>query len=467
MEALEAAAAFAALSQETRLELIRLLIAEGASGLPAGEIAARLAVPSSTLSFHLAALERAGLTQSTRQGRQIVHAVRVAGVRRLLSFLTEACCGGRPELCGDIARLLPPLPEENNGMTPAFNVLFLCTHNSARSIIAEALLQKIGGDRFRAYSAGSQPIAAPLPDVTEKLRAFGHDVSRLRSKSWNEFTGPICTADGLRHHALRYAARDRPARISAMLAVTGAWPLPDPAKFNGSAVERSTMLNELYASLRRRIEIFTSLPFSSLNRMAMKARLDEIGGAAVPAPVPGTLTMRVGINGMGRIGRLALRAAMGGMYRPTNDPRADNRLDIVHVNEVKGGAATTAHLLEFDSVHGRWRESFGAEDDRAIHIGNRRIGFTAAPTADGVGWGDLGCDIVLECTGKFLKAEQLDGYFARGVKRVIVAAPVKEAGALNIVVGVNDHLYKPSTASAADCGILHHQLPCSRRESSA
>ncbi len=285
MEAFEAAAGFAALSQETRLDLMRLLIAEGASGLPAGEIAARLRVPSSTLSFHLAALERAGLTQPTRQGRQIVHAVRIAGVRRLLSFLTEACCGGRPELCGDIARLLPPLPEENNGMTPAFNVLFLCTHNSARSIIAEALLQKIGGDRFRAYSAGSQPIAEPLPEVIEKLRMFGHDVSQLRSKSWNEFVGPsaprmdfvitLCdTLDG------------QECPDFGEVVVTGAWPLPDPAKFSGSAIECSTMLNELYASLRRRIEIFTSLPFASLDRMALKCRLDEIGGGGVPAPIP-------------------------------------------------------------------------------------------------------------------------------------------------------------------------------------
>ncbi len=164
--------------------------------------------------------------------------------------------------------------------------------------------------------------------------------------------------------------------------------------------------------------------------------------------------MRVGINGMGRIGRLALRAAMGGMYRPTDDPRADNRLDVVHVNEVKGGAATAAHLLEFDSIHGRWRDSFGADADRAIHVGNRRIGFTAAPTPDGVAWGDLGCDIVLECTGRFLKMEQLAGYFARGVKRVIVAAPVKEGGALNIVVGVNDHRYDPREhrlLTAASC----------------
>jgi glyceraldehyde 3-phosphate dehydrogenase len=76
-------------------------------------------------------------------------------------------------------------------------------------------------------------------------------------------------------------------------------------------------------------------------------------------------------------------------------------------------------------------------------VGNRRIGFSAEQTPDAIAWGDLGCDVVLECTGKFLKTEQLDGYFARGVKRVIVAAPVKEAGALNIVVGVNDHLYEP------------------------
>jgi arsenate reductase len=286
MKSTEAASGFAALSQETRLDLMRLLVTEGANGLPAGDIASHLGVPASTLSFHLAALERAGLTQSTRQGRQIIHAVRMAGLRQLLGFLTETCCGGRPDLCGDLARLLPPLPDEDPGMTPAFNVLFLCTHNSARSIIAEAILQKIGGGRFRAYSAGSAPIAEPHSEVMAKLLVLGHATDALRSKSWHEFTGPsapqmdfvITLCDTLHGQVCPDFGE---------LAVTAAWPLPDPTKFAGSPVERSTMLNELYASLRRRIEIFTALPFASLDRMAMKARLDQLADGGLPAHVGG------------------------------------------------------------------------------------------------------------------------------------------------------------------------------------
>lgn len=164
--------------------------------------------------------------------------------------------------------------------------------------------------------------------------------------------------------------------------------------------------------------------------------------------------MKVGINGMGRMGRLALRAALGGVVRPADDLRAANRLDIVHVNEVKGGAAATAHLLEFDSLHGRWREHITAPDDDHITVAGNRIGFTAAAKPGGVAWGELGCDIVLECTGKFRDPESLQAYFDRGVKRVIVAAPVKDERALNVVVGVNDHLYDPGRhrlLTAASC----------------
>lgn len=277
---------FAALAQESRLAALRLLIERGPSGLPAGTIADRLGLPASTTSFHLNALERAGLVLSTRHGRQVIYAARFGALRALLSFLTESCCGGRPELCGDLARLLPAIPEENDAMAPAFNVLFLCTRNSARSLMGEAILTQIGRDRFHAYSAGSEPAAAPVPEVLAKLRALGHDVSGLRCKSWEMFAGPdaprmdfvIALCDTLDNQACPDFG-DK--------AVTGAWPLPDPAKFTGSAAECSTLLNELYASLRRRIEIFVSLPFATLDRMALRARLDEIGEGPVGAMVRG------------------------------------------------------------------------------------------------------------------------------------------------------------------------------------
>jgi glyceraldehyde 3-phosphate dehydrogenase len=164
--------------------------------------------------------------------------------------------------------------------------------------------------------------------------------------------------------------------------------------------------------------------------------------------------MKVGINGLGRIGRLALRAAMGAADRPADDPRAGNRLEVVHLNEIKGGAAATAHLLAFDSVQGKWRACIAAENDHAIRIDDRRLSFSAHATSAEIPWGDLGVDLVLECTGKFLTPETLEGHLQRGAKRVIVAAPVKTGGILNIVVGINHDRYDPAKdriVTAASC----------------
>ncbi|AVO46605.1 ArsJ-associated glyceraldehyde-3-phosphate dehydrogenase [Phreatobacter cathodiphilus] len=164
--------------------------------------------------------------------------------------------------------------------------------------------------------------------------------------------------------------------------------------------------------------------------------------------------MRVGISGMGRIGRLALRAALGAAQRGADDPRAVNRLDVVHLNEIKGGAATTAHLLEFDSVQGRWRGGIAAEGEDAVTIGDRRMSFSAHAAPADIPWGDLGVDVVLECTGKFLTPAVLEGHLKRGAKRVIVAAPVKDPSVLNVVVGVNEQLYDPAKhpiVTAASC----------------
>ncbi len=164
--------------------------------------------------------------------------------------------------------------------------------------------------------------------------------------------------------------------------------------------------------------------------------------------------MKVGINGMGRIGRLALRAALGAAERETTDPRAGNRLEVVHLNELKGGAAATAHLLAFDSVQGKWRADIAAEGEDAIRIEQHRMGFTSHAKPGDIPWGDLGVDLVLECTGKFLTPDTIQGHLDRGAKRVIVAAPVKTGGVLNIVVGVNETLYEPARdriVTAASC----------------
>ncbi|MBR0684271.1 metalloregulator ArsR/SmtB family transcription factor [Roseomonas eburnea] len=278
MDENHAAAAFTALGQATRLDVMRALLLAGPSGIPAGDLAERLRVPPSTLSFHLRALEGAGLVAATRQGRNLIYAAQLAVLRSLIAFLADACCGGEPERCGDLHRLLDT-PLERSAMTApptVFNVLFLCTHNSARSIMGEAILSKIGRDHFRAFSAGSSPFEnGPLPEVISQLKALGHDVSGLRSKSWDEFTGP----DAPRMDFVIALCETLAGQVCpdfGETTVTAAWPLPDPAKFTGNAAERATLLNELYAALRRRLEIFVSLPFATLDRMALKARLDDL-----------------------------------------------------------------------------------------------------------------------------------------------------------------------------------------------
>jgi ArsR family transcriptional regulator, arsenate/arsenite/antimonite-responsive transcriptional repressor / arsenate reductase (thioredoxin) len=267
---------FGALSQETRIRLMRLLASHQQTGLAAGDIARALSLAPSTLSFHLSALEQSGLIQAERQGRRIVYSARLSGLRALFSFLTETCCHGNPALCSDLLRLLPDDSKEVRAMSPAFNVLFLCAHNSARSIIAEAVLDEIGMGKFNAYSAGSDPTAQPMPEVLERLKTIGHDITSLRSKSWSEFTGPdapkmdfvIAMCDTLEGQK----CPDFGGQV-----VTAAWPFPDPAKFSGNPTELTTMINSLYAMIRRRLNIFISLPFDTLDKMALKSRLDELG----------------------------------------------------------------------------------------------------------------------------------------------------------------------------------------------
>ena len=160
------------------------------------------------------------------------------------------------------------------------------------------------------------------------------------------------------------------------------------------------------------------------------------------------MTVRVAINGFGRMGLLALRAAWG-----QHDMDADD-FDIVHVNEPNADAATSAHLLAFDSVHGRWPIEARATEDGDLCLGDKILSYSSAPDLRDVDWRGLGIDLAVDCSGQFKTVAALQPYYDAGVGKVVVSAPIKEAGALNIVMGVNDHLYDPDRhhlVTAASC----------------
>ena len=161
-------------------------------------------------------------------------------------------------------------------MDRPYNVLFLCTGNSARSIIAEAILNKIGAGKFRAYSAGSQPKGQVNPHTIALLGSLDYDTSGLRSKSWNEFARPGAPALDFVFTVCDNAAGEA-CPVWPGQPMTAHWGVPDPAAVAGSEVERRAAFREAFVALENRIKIFLSLPFASLDRMALQQRLNAIG----------------------------------------------------------------------------------------------------------------------------------------------------------------------------------------------
>ena len=153
------------------------------------------------------------------------------------------------------------------------------------------------------------------------------------------------------------------------------------------------------------------------------------------------MTVRIGINGFGRIGRLALRAAWGWP-----------EFEFVHINEPAGDAESGAHLLKYDSVHGTWPLDVCSKDG-ALLINDHALSWSRNTEIEKTPWQEKNIDLILECTGKFKSAEALGAYLDQGAKKVVVSAPVKD-GTLNIVMGVNDQLYQPDKhhiVTAASC----------------
>jgi len=165
--------------------------------------------------------------------------------------------------------------------TAPYNVLFLCTHNAGRSIIAECLLRRLAANRFAAFSAGSQPSGRINPIVRDLLERHGFDVSDLRSKSWDAFTGP----DAPRFDFVFTLCDDAAGETCPVFPgqpLTAHWPFADPSQAAGSEAEKRAFVADIFRQIQRRLEIFVHLPLASLDRLSAKRRLDDLGRLKQP-----------------------------------------------------------------------------------------------------------------------------------------------------------------------------------------
>ena len=270
--------AFATLGHAGRLSVFRLLMRHMPQGVRPTEIAEALGLKQNTLSHHLSDLERAGLIRATREGRSLYYSVDLERAGMLVTFLVDDCCRGRPEIC---AHLTDPGTQPHNGQDKGmFNVLFICTSNSARSIMAEALLNDMGQGRFRAYSAGTVPRGTPHPRAVALLERAGFVTEGLRSKDLAEFEG-----EGAPWMDFVFTVCDRAASEECPPwpghPLSAHWGIPDPVKETGSEAEQALAFATAFDALRRRIAAFVALPMDALDRISLQKHIDDIGRDAV------------------------------------------------------------------------------------------------------------------------------------------------------------------------------------------
>lgn len=269
--------AFATLGHPGRMAVFRLLMRFVPQGARPTEIAEALGMKQNTLSHHLADLTASGLVQVTRVGRSLYYAVDLDATEGLIGYLALDVGRARPDLLAplfstpkDAAQMDPNIPDTD------FDVLFICSGNSARSIFAEALLRDLGRGKFQAFSAGTRPNSELNPLALEILKRNGHDTSGLRSKHISEFQRPgAIVMDFVFTVCDTAAAEECPPWPGQP--ITGHWGLPDPVKATGTDAEKALVFAQTYAALRRRIMAFVELPFESLSPMSLQSRVDAIG----------------------------------------------------------------------------------------------------------------------------------------------------------------------------------------------
>ena len=272
METSRAAATFATLGHPGRLAVFRLLMRFAPQGVRPTEIAAALGLKQNTLSHHLADLADARLIRRERIGRSLYYAVDLDTSEDLIGYLALDVGRGRPDL---LAPLLPPARDTSAMTATVYNVLFICSGNSARSVFAEALVRDLGKGRFNAYSAGVRLGTELNPFALEVLRRNGHDIAGLRSKHLSEFQASGAPVMDFVFTVCDLAAAEECPPWPGQ-PITGHWGLPDPVKATGTDAEKALVFAQTYGALRRRLAIFVELPFETLDRMALQARVDRI-----------------------------------------------------------------------------------------------------------------------------------------------------------------------------------------------
>lgn len=280
MEAKTAIRIMTALAHEGRLEAFRLLMRRAPQAVSAGEIAAALGVRPSTLSNQLSELEAAGLVASQRAGRSVLYRAEIPAAGALIDYLAGDCCRGRPDVCA---------PAMGGGAWPRrqtdapMRVLFVCTRNAARSVMAEAILNRLQPGRFQAFSAGAAPAEAIDPLAAALLAEKGYASASSRPTDWREFAAPDGPAgegeaapiDFVFSVCDRAASAPSPRWPGRPLAAH--WGVADPAEAVGGARARRRAYQDAFAALEARISAFAALPFDQLDAIALQRRIDAIG----------------------------------------------------------------------------------------------------------------------------------------------------------------------------------------------
>lgn len=272
--------AFSALGHPSRLAIFRMLARRAPEPVTAGEISGAVNVRPNTLSVHLATLSRAGLIVGRREGKNVLYGIDLGRAGALIDYLALDCCRGRPALCTSIAaRMLTRHTQlEPSDMTEQhiFNVLFVCTGNSARSIFAEAIMNREGQGRFRAFSAGTREHSELNPFAIARLQALGFDTAPLRSKNVAEFRRPDAPKLDFVFTVCDRAANEEcpPWRGQP---ISGHWGIPDPVKVEGTDAEKKLAFAEAFRMLRHRVTAFVNLPVERLSAIALQREIDAIG----------------------------------------------------------------------------------------------------------------------------------------------------------------------------------------------